>query len=184
MGFLDRFFGKKTKAGAHTSFDGRQMTSLVVLSKSRANLTLDSLRETLDSIWPGEFLPPKDSGNFVVAGPVKGAMFMVVCNIPGYAGGFMIHSVPASYDGYSDFKQCIKDAELIQIVNTHRSWLSVDRIMPQGTEEEHYRFIGVLLSRIAPEDSVAVVHPTKLLTIRFTEEVRTSLSLDGHAQFN
>ena len=51
------------------------MVSWVVLSNSYAELTLVSLRQSLDELYPGQFLPPREQGNFVVDGNVPGAEF-------------------------------------------------------------------------------------------------------------
>jgi len=43
------------------------MVSWVVLANSYTELTIESLRQKLDEIYPGEFLPPRQKGNFVVS---------------------------------------------------------------------------------------------------------------------
>ena len=53
------------------------MISWVVLSKTRVELTLDSLRAHLDRLYPGLFLPPQEFRNFVVEGPVLDAQFLI-----------------------------------------------------------------------------------------------------------
>ena len=50
----------------------REMVSLVVLSNTHVELTVDQVREKLDELYPGQFLPPRDKGNFVVEGSVPG----------------------------------------------------------------------------------------------------------------
>ena len=184
MSFLSRLFSKKVSKPSHMPLDGHQMTSLVLLSKSYIDLDIDRLRTVLDALFPGEFLPPRDSGNFVVDGPVKQAMFMIMSNIEGYSGGFMLNSVPATYDHYSDYRNYIQDPEILSAVSSHKCWLSVDRLMPQGTTEEHYRFIGLLLSALAPDDSIAVVHPSKMHVVLFNQTICEKLSSDGYSNFN
>ncbi|HLJ65656.1 MAG TPA: hypothetical protein VKT70_16210, partial [Stellaceae bacterium] len=50
----------------------REMVSWVVLANTYIDYTVDSLRAKLDEIYPGQFLPPRDKGNFVIDGPTPG----------------------------------------------------------------------------------------------------------------
>ena len=83
------------------------MISWVVLSNTYVDLKVDSLREKLDEVYPGQFLPPRDK-NFVIDGPTPG-QFFIKSNIAGAAGMFMVISVPASYTEFSDFAEVIAD---------------------------------------------------------------------------
>ncbi|HEY2840461.1 MAG TPA: hypothetical protein VGJ26_14995 [Pirellulales bacterium] len=60
------------------------MIAWVVLANSFVDWELDSLRTKLDEVYPGQFLPPRDKGNFVVDGPTPG-QFFIQANIPGAA---------------------------------------------------------------------------------------------------
>ncbi len=70
------------------------MIGWVVLSSSWVELTEETLRARLDQIYPGEFLPPRQLGTFVVAGPVVGVQFLVKSAIAGATGIFMLQTVP------------------------------------------------------------------------------------------
>ena len=71
----------------------REMVSWVVLANTFVDLTLGSLRAKLDEIYPGQFLPPREKGNFVVDGPTAGGFFIQAA-MPGAAGMFLLHNVP------------------------------------------------------------------------------------------
>ena len=62
------------------------MIGWVVLSKTRVELTPDSLRAHLDRIYRGLFLPPQELRTFVVEGPVLDAQFLIEASVPGSAG--------------------------------------------------------------------------------------------------
>src|SRR5918994_2077468 len=66
----------------------REMVSWVVLFDSDVEFTEDSLRAELDRLWPGQFLPERDNGSFVVEGAVPGAQFMIQSRVPGASGTF------------------------------------------------------------------------------------------------
>jgi len=155
------------------------MTSLVLLSVLPVPLDVEALRGALDAVFPGQFLPPREAGNLVVDGPVKGATFMVMSAVPGFEGGFMVHTVPGPYDDFSPFRAHIQDPDLLERVGRHGAWMSVDRIVPLGTEEGHYRFIGRLLAHLAPPDVVAVVHPSRMQTVEATPDVLRDLAGEG-----
>src|SRR6476660_2507877 len=58
--------------GAH-----REMVSWVVLFDSDLEFTEEQLRAELDRLWPGQFLPQRDNGSFVVGGAPPGIGFMI-----------------------------------------------------------------------------------------------------------
>ena len=117
------------------------MISLVVLSQSLVELTPDSLRTILDRLYPGQFLPPREQGNFVEEGLIPGGEFMVNCIVPGASRLFMIHSFPAPYTEFSEFADHIGEPSLRQLAEAQMCWLSVDLIHKHTMEEEAYRFI-------------------------------------------
>jgi len=44
------------------------------------------------------------------------------------------------------------------------------------TNEDAYRFIEQVLAKLAPADAAFLVHPSKLLTIRFDDEIRRRMA--------
>jgi hypothetical protein len=180
MRLLETLFGRR-RAASQRARD-REMISLVVLSNSYVEFTLDALREQLDQIYPGYCLPPRERGTFVVEGNLDGAEFLIQSDIPGAAGMFLLHSVPGPYTIFSDFAAHIADASLRQLAEAQTCWLSVflmHRDTPTESTEDAYRFISSVLAQLAPTDTAALVHPSRLITIAFTEEVRRTLASGG-----
>ncbi len=66
MGILKRLFGRERASALRD--DGGDMVSLVVLSRSPAELSYDLLLAHLDALYPGHFLPADQPGSFVVGG--------------------------------------------------------------------------------------------------------------------
>jgi hypothetical protein len=156
-----------------------EMMSLVVLSKSHVELTLDTLRDGLDQIYPGQFLPPREQGNFVMDGSVPGAEFLIQSSISGASGMFLLHNVPGPYTEFSNFADHIADASLRQLAEQQTCWLSVDLIRQYNSEEDAYRLIGSVLAKFSPRDAAALVHPSRLVTIGFNDDVRRQLASGG-----
>jgi hypothetical protein len=152
----------------------REMISWVVLSKSYVDLKVDSLREKLDEVYPGQFLPPRDK-NFVIDGPTPG-QFLIKSNIASAAGMFMLISVPASYTKFSDFAEVIVDPALLRNVKAQCCWLSVDLVHRHTTDADAYRFIEQVLGKLAPPDTAFLVNPEKRITIPFDEDIRRRLA--------
>jgi hypothetical protein len=155
------------------------MVSLVVLSQSSPDLTLEGVQVLLDSLYPGQFLPPRDEGNFILDGAVPGAIYMIQCTVPGSSGIFMLHNVPGPYTEFSDFVGHVDDPELRDLAVRQSSWMSVDLTHAYGTEEDAYRFIGGVLAQLAPADSAVLLHPSRLTSIRFDENIRRQLAAGG-----
>lgn len=153
----------------------REMVSWVVLANTYIDYTVDSLRAKLDEIYPGQFLPPRDKGNFVIDGPTPGG-FLIQANLPGAAGLFLLHNVPGPYWKFSDFAKAIADPAIRKKATAQCCWLSVDRIGKHGSEEDGYRFIEQVLAKLAPPDAAFVVHPSRLVTIPFDDELRARLA--------
>src|SRR5437879_5359415 len=120
------------------------MVSLVVLSNSFVELTLESLRESLDQIYPGHFLPPREQGSFVVEGNLPGGEFFIKSDVPGANGLFLLNTVPGPYTIFSDFADYIADPPLRRLAEDQTCWLSVDLAHELTTEQEAYRFIGAV----------------------------------------
>jgi hypothetical protein len=152
----------------------REMISWVVLSKSYVDLKVESLREKLDKVYPGQFLPPRDK-NFVIDGPTPG-QFLIKSNIAGAAGMFMLISVPVSYTEFSDFAEVIADPTLLHNVKAQCCWLSVDLVHRFTTDEDAYRFIEQVLAKLAPQDAAFLVHPEKRTTMPFDDDIRRRLA--------
>jgi hypothetical protein len=153
------------------------MLGLVVLSNTWRDLSVDAVRQHLDALHPGQFLPPRDEGSFVIAGAVPGAQFMIQCAVPEEMGVYMLHNVPGPYSEFSPFADHIRDAALRAVALAQRCWLGVDRVVDYGKgEAEAYRFIGRLLARLAPPDSAVLVHPQRFTAVRFTDDIRRQLA--------
>lgn len=153
----------------------REMVSWVVLANTYVDYTLNSLRAKLDEIYPGQFLPPREKGNFVIGGPTPGG-FLIQANLPGAAGMFLLHNVPGPYWEFSGFAKAIEDPAVRKKAIAQCCWLSVDRIGKHGSEEDGYRFIEHVLAKLAPPDAAFLVHPSKLITIPFDDNLRGRLA--------
>lgn len=154
-----------------------EMISWVVLSNTYVELDVDSLRAKLDEIYPGQFLPRREKGNFVINGPGLGRLFVNV-NLPRAAGMFVVISVPRPYTEFSTFQRKIADPTLRRRAEAQTCWLSVDMIHKNTTEEDAYRFIEQVLAKLAPADAAFLVHPSKLITIPFDRDIRRRMA-DG-----
>ena len=153
------------------------MVSWVVLSNSYVGLTIDQLRAKLDEAFPGEFVPQRDQGSFVVDGAVEGAQFMIQSRVPNARGIFMLNNVPGPYTKFSDFAKFIEDPAVRRKARAQKSWLSIDLIIGKHTtEDEAYRFIGRALAVLAPRDAAYLVHPTRRIVITFDDDVRRRLA--------
>jgi hypothetical protein len=177
MGLLDMLF-RRNKPVQRQQHGGRDMVSLVVLSQSSPDLTLDSMRASLDALFPGQFLPPKEEGNFVIDGPVEGATYMIQCTVPGVSAMYMFHNVPGPYTEFSDFPEHLSGS-LRELAVDQACWMSVDLLHSYGSDQDPYRFIGAVLSQFAPPDANVLLHPSKMDAVEFTSEVRQQLASGG-----
>jgi hypothetical protein len=153
----------------------REMVSWVVLANSYVELTVSSLRQKLDEIYPGEFLPPRQKGNFVVDAIPK-VQFFIQANLPGAAGMFLLNSVPGAYTKFSPFANAIRDQTVRRKAEAQCCWLSVDLVHKNTTDQDGYRFIEQVLAKLAPPDAAFLVHPSKFITIRFDDDLRSRLA--------
>src|SRR6202041_355870 len=99
----------------------------VVLANTYIELKLDSLRQKLDELYPGQFLPPRLQGNFAVLGPAPG-QFLIQCHVTGVAGAFMLNSIRGFYTEFSDFAEAIADRSLRRKAESQCYWLSIDLV--------------------------------------------------------
>ena len=159
----------------------REMISWVVLFDSDVEFTEDELRAELDRLWPGEFLPQRDNGSFVVGGAPPGIGFMIQSRVPGASGVFMLHNYPLPYSGFSDMVDRIADASLRKIAQRQSGWMSID-LFAQSDATEAYKFIGAVLARLAPPDAAVLVHPSRGTAVPFTDGVRRKLAENGQVE--
>jgi hypothetical protein len=153
----------------------REMIALVVLANTYVDLKLDSLRTKLNEVFSGEFLPPRDKGNFVVGGPGPG-QFFIQANMPDTAGMFLLNNVPGPYSKFSSFANSIEDASIRRRATAQCCWLSVDLVHKNTSDTDAYQFIAQVLAKLAPSDAAFLVHPSKLITIPFDDVVRARLA--------
>ncbi len=151
------------------------MLSGVVLSMSWVRLDADTLRARLDAAFPGEFLPPRDQGTFVVDGPVR-AQFLINSAIPGAAGTFMLFSMPDRYSEVSDFAKHIDDPGLRALATGQAAWLSIDLIDPKADVAGAWRFIGKALAALAPPDAAVFVNAADNTCQLFDDALRQKLA--------
>lgn len=174
MGILKRLFGRERASTFRD--DGREMVSLVALSRSRAELSCDLLLAHLDVLYPGHFLPADQPGSFVVSGPDEDTQFLIKSDVPEREGIFQLHNVPRPYTEVSGFARYIEDQSLRHLATTQDCWLSIDLIHRVTTDENSYRFIGQALARVAPADAAVLVHPSRMAAIPFNDDIRRQLA--------
>jgi hypothetical protein len=151
------------------------MIGWVILCMRPVELTEETLRAQLDRIYPGEFLPPRQLGTFVVSGPVPGTQYLIKSAIAGAIGIFILQTVPGPYTAFSSFAKHIRDPALRRLAVAQRAWLGLEQI---GGDDEAaaYRFIGKVLGTLAPDDAAVLVHPSQLVAYPFDAETRRRLS--------
>ena len=179
MNFLSRLFGKKSASPAVPRHGGGDMVSLVALLPSWQELAVEEVRQALDALFPGAFLPPREEGNFVIEGPVPGASYLVQCTVPQYSGMFLIHNVPGPYSEFSDYLAHLVDPELRELGSKQPCWMSVDMMHRHTTDEDAYRFVSAALAKLAPPDAALLLHPSRYLAVLFAPEVRRTLASGG-----
>jgi hypothetical protein len=155
------------------------MVSLVALLPEWRELHLEEVRKTLDALFPGAFLPPREQGNFVIDGPVPGASFLIQCNVPEHAGMFLMHNVPGPYSEFSELLSHLASSELRELAAKQPCWMSLDLMHRHTTDEDGYRFVSAALAKLAPPETALLVHPSRYLAVAFTPEVRRTLASGG-----
>ncbi|RDV04845.1 hypothetical protein [Undibacter mobilis] len=151
------------------------MIGWVVLSESWIELTEETLRAQLDRLYPGEFLPARESGTFVVTGAVEDVQFLINSGIASATGLFMLQSVPGPYTEFSPFADHIQDSALRRIAVAQRAWLGLERLGGDN-EDDAYRFIGKVIAALAPDDAAVLVHPSRLTSFPFDTALRRNLA--------
>jgi hypothetical protein len=169
---VSAFAQTKAPPGPLTPSEKHKMVSWVVLTGSYVDLRLDGVRQKLDEVYPGQFLPPRQKGNFVIAGPAPG-QFMIFSSIPGAANIFLLNNIPGPYTDFSKFAEAISDPSIRSSVAKQCCWLSVDLIRRITTDAEAYHFIEQVLARFAPADAAFLVDPDNGATIAFDDNVRS-----------
>jgi hypothetical protein len=155
------------------------MIGWVALSMTWVELTVGSLRSRLDALYPGEFLPPRKHGTFVIDGPIEQVQFMIQSTITDANGTFMLTSIPRPYRDVSDFAGHIDDRGLRDLAAAQKAWLSVELIDRPARSDDAYRFIGKVLAELAPPDAAILIHPSALACRRFDDGVRRALANGG-----
>jgi hypothetical protein len=148
-----------------------EVISRVVLANTYVALNLDSLREKLEQLYPGQFVPPHIKGSFVVTGPKPG-QFLIQSNVDGAAGIFVLTSMPKPFKDFSDFTKTIADGPFHREVEAQCCWISVTLISDSKSTAEAYRFVEQVLAKLAPADAAFVVDPAKRVTLAFDEDLR------------
>jgi hypothetical protein len=152
-----------------------ELVGWVVLSRTRVELNAEQLRAALDELYPGSFLPPRERGSQVTES-VPGAEFLIQSLVPRGSGIFLLHSVTGRYAALSPFADYIDDPALRALAEAQTAWLSLVLAHGSGRDADGYRFIGNVLARLAPPDAAALVHPSRLITMRFDARVRARLA--------
>ena len=152
------------------------MVGGVVLSKTWIELSVDSALAGLETVFPGEFLPPRNEGTFVIEGAVPGAQLLINSSIAGAAGTFFLHSVPGPYAEVSDFAEHIADRNLRTLALVQEAWLSVNLIDRNADPDGAWRFIGKTLAAFAPADAAVLVHAGDNKSERFDEALRRRMA--------
>lgn len=148
----------------------------VVLSNTHVRLTVNTLRTELNATFPGEFLPPRPAGTFVVAGSTA-AEFMIASAIKDVEGVFLLHSVNAPYRQFSDFARWIPDPERQKNAAAQRCWLGMTVLDAWKSEDTARRFMGRTLARLAPPDAAYLVDADRGgITLPFDAETRGRLA--------
>lgn len=174
MGLFSRLFGGKRSVPAEKS---GVMVSLVILLRRPVQWERAAIQEQLDAVFPGQFLPQNEN-SFVIDGPDP-TQFMVKSLVASHSGLFFIICRPEAYVNVSNFAPNDRDPRLQELLGQHHAWHSVDLIAPISGTEDAYRFIGKTLAKLAPEDSVALIHPQTKALVRFDAETRVRLRSDA-----
>jgi hypothetical protein len=156
---------------AQTSDEPPEVVSRVLLTNTFVDLNVDSLRQRLEELYPGQFMPPHIKGSFVVKGRTLG-QFVIQSNVAGASGVFLLNSASRPYRDFSTFTDAIADGPLRRKVEAQCCWLSVDLAFDIPNKAAAYRFIEQVLAKLAPPDAAFLVDPQKHITVVFDDELR------------
>lgn len=151
MNFLRNLF-KNVTFGEQKKF-----TSIVLLLSEFSPMSLDEIKEILDSAFPGNFIIKTDD-SFVLDGPSENQYF-VKSIIPYNSGLFLIIHKGEKYfaeDQLSKFSNQSKEIE--KGIHEHNAWISVDLVTPIGSESAAYRFIGKAINSFALKQKPLILH--------------------------
>jgi len=154
---------------------------LAVLSQTYVSLTVESLRSTLDFLYPAQFPLSEITENKVRDGFFEG-MLLIECVIPGAQGWYVVYSLSAVHAVPVDFAAYVEDDALRAVTEAQEFSLEVGLVSIHGVEEEAYNFIGKVLAALAPPDSAVLIHPSLYSVVPFTSDVRKRLA-SGNATF-
>lgn len=160
-----------------------RMISLVALSPSWVEYSLEEMQHQLASMFLGDFTSAQSQSNWVAEGLSGKGSFAIQCMVEGYAGLYIVNSSPGPYSAFSDFLASIEDPDLKKLAAEQPCWLSVDSVRSYSTDADAYRFVALLLSAIAPDDTRVLVDPSRGLAREFTPEIRRQLAA-GDSSFN
>ena len=169
---LEEEFGRASKVASRLP-----MISLVALSRSWVQYSVEEMLECLDSIFPGQFTPAQRDRNWVTQ--ESSDQLAIQCLVDGYAGFYYVNGVPGPYAAFSNFLFEVHDSGLRKLCSEQPFWFSVDVLRKHGTDEDAYRFAGLLLSALAHEDSAVLVQPFQGSCQRLTPKLRRQLAAGG-----
>jgi hypothetical protein len=96
--------------------------------------------------------------------------------MPGAAGMFLLNNVPGPYSKFSSFAKSIEDTSIRRRAMAQPCRLSVDLVHKNTSDADAYRFIAQVAAKLASSDAAFLVHPSKLITIPFDDEIRVRLA--------
>ena len=162
--------------GRHDS----KFVSHVVLLPAPSNLFIHNLTQTLDELFPSTFTAEHDTddtdASFAIAGPDGEPPYFVKSLVDGHSGIFLIHVAKQPYIEPDAFQGDEFDDEIKSGVAAHKAWFSVDLLENIGSDEAGWRFIRVLCAKLAPEDALCVLDPSRKRVVDFSNDVRTCLA--------
>ncbi|HEX4407504.1 MAG TPA: hypothetical protein VH206_01910 [Xanthobacteraceae bacterium] len=145
----------------------------VVLTASPIRFELDALRQKLEELYPGQFVPPRTKGSFVVPGRMRG-QYVIQSNAGGASGIFILNSGSEPFAGLSDFTKTIPDGPIRRSIEAECCWLALSLIYKSKPDAAAFRFVEQALAKLAPPDAAFLVDPTKRITIPFDDTMRRS----------
>jgi uncharacterized protein YegJ (DUF2314 family) len=147
------------KADSSEDGESRPMTSLVLLLREPRYLDPAILAHAAGQAWDAEFLAGEEDSeaeNFVVG---DSPMFV----IKHAASMYVVHNHPRPYfDASQEVAEQLSERRRRKAILEHRSWMSVDAMLLEATDEarrEAYGQIGRMVAQLAGDDTMAVICP-------------------------